>query len=36
MAVSTIKAEFQCEIEKVWELVTSLDDYSWRSDLGKR
>lgn len=35
MAVSTIKAEFQCEIEKVWELVTSLDNYSWRSDLDK-
>lgn len=35
MAVSTIKAEFQCEIEKVWELVTSLDNDSWRSDLDK-
>ena len=35
MAVSTNKAEFQCEIEKVWELVTSLDNYSWRSDLDK-
>lgn len=35
MAVSTIKAEFQSEIEKVWELVTSLDNYSWRSDLDK-
>ena len=35
MAVSTIKAEFQCEVEKVWELVTSLDKYSWRSDLEK-
>lgn len=35
MAVSTIKAKFQCEIEKVWELVTSLDNYSWRSDLDK-
>lgn len=35
MAVSTIKAEFKCEIEKVWELVTSLYNYSWRSDLDK-
>lgn len=35
MAVSTIKAEFQCEVEKVWEKVTSLDKYSWRSDLDK-
>lgn len=35
MAVSTIKAEFQCGVEKVWEIVTSLDKYSWRSDLDK-
>jgi len=35
VAVSTIKAEFQCKLEKVWELVTSLDKYSWRSDLDK-
>lgn len=35
MAVSTIEAEFECDIEKVWELVTSLDNYSWRSDLDK-
>lgn len=35
MAVSTIKAEFPCEMEEVWELVTSLYKYSWRSDLDK-
>ena len=35
MAVSTIKAEFKCDIEKVWKLVTSLDNYSWRSDIDK-
>ena len=35
MAISTIKEEFKCEIEKVWELVTSLDNYSWRSDIDK-
>lgn len=35
MAVSTIKEEFKCEIEKVWELVTSLDNYSWRSDIDR-
>lgn len=35
MAVSTIKTEFQYEIEKVWKMVTSLDNYSWRSDLDK-
>lgn len=35
MAVSTIKAEFQYEVEKVWKMVTSLNNYSWRSDLDK-
>lgn len=35
MAVSTIKAEFQYKVEKVWKMVTSLDNYSWRSDLDK-
>lgn len=33
MAVSNIKAEFKTDIEKVWNVVTSLTDYSWRSDL---
>lgn len=35
MAVSTIQVEFQAEIEKVWEKVVSLEDYSWRSDLDR-
>lgn len=35
MAVSTIRAEFQCDLEKVWDIVTSLDNYSWRSDISK-
>lgn len=35
MAISTIKAEFQCEVEKVWNIVTSLDNYSWRNDIDK-
>lgn len=35
MAVSKIKAEFQCEAEKVWNMVTSLEHYSWRSDVSK-
>lgn len=35
MAVSNIKAEFTCEAEKVWEVVTSLEQYSWRRDLGR-
>ena len=35
MAISTMKAEFQCEVEKIWDIVTSLEDYAWRSDLDK-
>lgn len=35
MAVSNIKADFECEVEKVWEVVTSLGDYTWRSDLSR-
>ena len=35
MAVSNLKATFQCDVEKVWETVTSLENYTWRSDLGK-
>lgn len=35
MAISKIRAELQCEVEKVWNLVTSLVDYAWRSDLDK-
>lgn len=35
MAVSNIKAVFQSDIQSVWEVVTSLGDYSWRSDLSK-
>ena len=35
MAVSNIKAVFQSDVQKVWEVVTSLKNYSWRSDLSK-
>ena len=35
MAVSKAKAIFQSDIQRVWELVTSLKNYSWRSDLNK-
>lgn len=35
MAVSNIKVSFQSDIKKVWETVTSLDNYIWRSDLSK-
>ncbi len=33
MAVVNIKAVFQSDVQTVWEIVTSLQDYSWRSDL---
>ena len=35
MAISKIRADFQNDIEKVWNVVTSLDNYQWRSDLSK-
>lgn len=35
MAVSNIKAVFQSDIQRVWEIVTSLKHYSWLSDLSK-
>lgn len=35
MAVSNIKATFQSDIQRVWEVVTSLKKYLWRSDLSK-
>ena len=35
MAIANIKATFHCDLEKVWNTVTSLESYSWRSDLTK-
>ena len=35
MAKSTIAARFQSGIETVWGVVTSLDDYHWRSDIDR-
>ena len=35
MAISNIKADFQSDIHKVWETVTSAQNYTWRSDLSK-
>lgn len=35
MAVSNIKAVFPCNAQKVWDIVTSLENYQWRSDLIK-
>ena len=35
MAISNIRALFPCDVKKVWDAVTSLDQYEWRSDLSK-
>ena len=35
MAISNIKLSLPCDIQNVWEAVTSLEDCAWRSDLGK-
>ena len=35
MAISNTKAVFQQDIQKVWETVSSLENYAWRSDLSK-
>lgn len=31
MAVAKINVTFDCGIEKVWNIVTSLENYEWRS-----
>lgn len=35
MAISNIKATFSCDVQELWNIVTSLEDYSWRSDLSR-
>ena len=35
MAISKIKAVFQKKNKNVWNVVTSLENYKWRSDLSK-
>lgn len=35
MAVSTIKAILRGDIRRVWETVTGVENYAWRSDLSK-
>ena len=35
MAVSRIKVSFESDVQRVWETVTSLRNYGWRSDLGR-
>lgn len=35
MAISNIKAVFQRDLQTVWDVVTSLENYQWRSDLSR-
>lgn len=35
MAISKMQADFLCDVEKIWDMVTSLKNYSWRSDISK-
>jgi len=35
MIKSNIKKEFNCNIEKIWNIITDNTKYSWRSDLSK-
>ena len=35
MVTSSIKAILLCEIHRVWEAVTAVEGYAWRSDLSK-
>lgn len=35
MAVASIKAVFYCNKKRAWDVVTSLTDYSWRSDISR-
>lgn len=35
MAVFTLKVDFSCDLQRLWDTVTSLTDYGWRSDLDK-
>lgn len=35
MATANMTATLNCDLEKVWNIVTSLEDYSWRSDISR-
>lgn len=35
MIKSNLKQEFNCDIEKLWEIMTDNTNYAWRSDLAK-
>lgn len=35
MAISKIKAVIQSDLQTVWDIVTSLENYQWRGDLSR-
>lgn len=35
MIRSNIKKEFNCDVEKIWNIITDNTNYAWRSDLSK-
>ncbi len=35
MVKSNIKKEFNCDIEKLWNIITDNTNYTWRNDLSK-
>lgn len=35
MAVANRKETFKAQVETIWNIVTSLEDYAWRSDLDR-
>ena len=35
MAIANKKANFPYDIQRVWDIVTSLENTAWRSDLRK-
>lgn len=35
MAISKVKASFGASVQEVWNIVTSLENYQWRSDLSR-
>lgn len=35
MAASSARAVFSADVQKVWDVVTSLTDYQWRSDVSR-
>ena len=35
MTTANIKATLSCDIHKVWEIITAVKNYTWRSNLSK-